>query len=348
MIRVAKYEDAMRTQVEAFLETAPGGNIFQSPGYYEALRLTPRSHARYLVALRDGEIRGCLLCTIEGQNFDPAALLSGILRIKGGPVVSEGDDEAAAALIGELDKLRPRAVFAEIDPVKDMSQLKGSLEAAGFEFRHHLAVTIDLTRSEEEIWQAMHKAKRRNIRKAQKSGLLFKQAETPEEIGHFLSLLDATYDRLGLQRPDHKLLENIIAALPGRALVLNVYDAGKEHIESGQLLIADAEGAGDIASGRLAVIDGHTAYCLYLGFDKAYGKFHPVELSYYETMRLARSLGCKSIDLGGGGDPGKPYGVRDFKLELGAAAEDLGLYFKPLRPRLLKLAKKIYRLTHKS
>lgn len=330
-IEIREYDNKDKDAVDGFLSSRNDTCIFQTPLYFEALKASGNKLARYFIAWHGGTVCGCLLCDILAQGFDKRALISGILDIKGGPLAENNDAAIIRALLDAAKNIRPKAIFMQIAPVYDPAPIKGLLMSYGFDFRPHLALKIDLTKSEEELKSALSKDKAKGIRQAIKNGLRFELVESDAfTMQKFTNLVNATYKRLNIPQLDMNVAMKMTETMPD-----NVRFFAIKTIEN------------TVVSMELALCHKDLFYCYILGSDDNFHKLHPNELSYWETIRWAKRNGYKTYDMGGGGNPERPYGVRDFKMGFGPQAFNYGHYVLPLRPALMKIAKKTWYFLHR-
>ncbi len=329
MIEVSKYNNSDRAALEAFQAQVDSLTIFQTPAYFDALRAAKKP-VYFFVAKRDGKICGSLLCSTIAQRFDKRAIFSGIGNIMGMPVIEGNDTEALHALLDAAKGIKPRRLFLQMAPVYNPGGIKQFLLDYGFEFRPHLVLQLNLNRSEEEITASFTKEKRKNIRKAERLGLEFKELEQPNKWKVFEDIVKATYARLQIPCPDIDLYKALEEQMPGAVKLFGVYTADKV-----------------LTSARLVLCHQKLAYCALMGYHSKYNSMHINELSYYGTILWAKRNGYSLLDMGGGGNPEKPYGVRDFKMGFSPEALNYGHYVLPLRPTLMKIAKWGYRLFYR-
>lgn len=328
-IEIREYDDKDKDAVDGFLSSRNDACIFQTPLYFEALKASGNKLARYFIAWRGGKVCGCLLCEIMTQKFDRRAIFSGILDIKGGPVAENNDAVIVRALLDAAKSIRPKAVYMQIAPVYDPAPIKDTLLSYGFEFRPHLVLQIDLTKSEEELNAAISKEKQKNIRKALRNSLTFTELEGANRWEVFTNIVSTTYKRLGIPAPELETYKALETINPDKIKIFGIFDS-----------------VGNLVSVQLILAHNKLAYCAVLGNLSEANKLHPNELSYYKTILWAKHNCYAILDMGGGGNPERPYGVRDFKMGFGPQAFNYGHYVLPLRPALMKIAKKTWYFLH--
>ena len=329
-LEIREYDDKDKDAVDGFLSSRNDACIFQTPLYFEALKASGNKLARYFIAWRGGKVCGCLLCDILAQRFDKRALISGILDIKGGPLAENNDAAIIRALLDAAKNIRPKALFMQIAPVYDPAPIKGLLMSYGFDFRPHLALQIDLTKSEEELSAAIGKHKYKNIRSAERKGLRFKAVTDKENFDLCLQILKETYERLNLPVPDMAVFAGLAKNMPSNLKIFGIYTPDDKMIAF-----------------KSAFCYNNLAYLHLSGSVEDFHRLHPNEFAYYKLIIRAKENGFSILDMGGGGNPDKPYGVRDFKMGFGPQAFNYWHYVRPLRPALMKIAKKTWYFLHR-
>ena len=68
------------------------------------------------------------------------------------------------------------------------------------------------------------------------------------------------------------------------------------------------------------------AYAWYTGSDERFHSFKPNDFLTWNDICNAHDHGFRIYVIGGGGKPGVPYGVRDYKLKYGFKVFDFGRY----------------------
>ena len=158
----------------------------------------------------------------------------------------------------------------------------------------------------------------------------FKEMEESDKWEKFSRIVGCTYKRLHLDAPCMDIYKSMERQAAQKIKLFGIYDINNT-----------------LVSARLVICHNKLAYCQILGSLAEYSKFHPNEFSYHETIFWAKENGFSILDMGGGGNPDKPYGVRDFKMGFGPQAFNYGHYVLPLRPALMKIAKKTWYFLHR-
>ena len=88
----------------------------------------------------------------------------------------------------------------------------------------------------------------------------------------------------------------------------------------------------------MVVSDERTAYEWFeCGLNAEYKDQYPSVMATYAGIQLAKQTGCTRYDMMGAGEPGVPYGVRDFKAEFGGQLVEHGRFLCVTKPLLYKI-----------
>ena len=113
----------------------------------------------------------------------------------------------------------------------------------------------------------------------------------------------------------------------------------------GKFLLVKYEGK--VIGGNMVVTDGKTVYEWFeCGRNAAYKEQYPSVMATWAGIQWAKENGCARYDMMGAGEPGVPYGVRDFKSEFGGEMVEHGRFLcvnKPMLYRIGALAVRILR-----
>jgi peptidoglycan pentaglycine glycine transferase (the first glycine) len=173
------------------------GHILQS-STWAALKSQFGWSADRICVLRDNEI-------VAGASILFRSLpmrLGTLAYIPKGPIVDLNDRAITNELLSAFDRLmkRHRSILLKIEPDdNDSGSLKSRLADLGFQVSPQTiqpprTITIDISRSEEEILAAMHQKTRYNIRLSAKKDVIVRES-TESDLPAFNALMQATADR---------------------------------------------------------------------------------------------------------------------------------------------------------
>ncbi len=168
---------------------------------------------------------------------------------------------------------------------------------------HKVSMTIALDPDPEAVMARFKRDQRAEIRRAAKNGFVVKFG--PELVDDFYAVLAASWRELGTPIFGLDYLKAIIAAFPGATRISVVYDAN-----------------GVPAAGAFDGIHNGTVEGMWLGMRSEYRKQLVGYVLYWELIRHACELGCRTFHLG---RSSKDSGGEQFKKKWNA--ETLQLYW---------------------
>lgn len=146
-------------------------------------------------------------------------------------------------------------------------------------------VIRDLTTSEEAQWMEFEHKVRKNVKKAERSGISIEVDENGERIGDFLRIYHATMNRRGAAQGyffERDFFEQLQRSLLGQFAYFHAMLAGK------------------VVSTELILVSAGSVYSFLGGTDESAFNCRPNELIKLAIMRWARSRAKRAFVLGGG------------------------------------------------
>jgi len=221
--------------------------------------------------------------------------------VQGGPVV-ENDVLMIDGLIRQARKAG--CVYIEIRCFDDYSAYRKQLEEAGFTYMPHYDVVIDPS-------CPIPDAKMRQIRRAEEQGYIWRETTDERYIQAWYRKLRQLYWwKIHRPLPSLNWFKTMILDKGCKLLIVE-----HSHQITGGVLLAVEE-------------NKSKAYEWYIC-----GQV----MSTWAAIDWCRQHGVKCFDTMGAGCPDVPYGVRDFKLQMGGELHEWGRYIYILKPRLYKL-----------
>ena len=283
-----------------------------------------------IAAKKRGRIVGVLLATIITNGNALTKYFTARSIIIGGPIVANNNEEITHLLIEEYKRLLPYyVIYTEIRPVYNMDDMTSLLQSNGFVRKGHYNILLRINRSKKDLWDGLHKERRRNIGQAQKAGLQFREVRKAEDRQKGIKLLEKTYHRKHIPFADNSLFEHLTDIMPDKAFFFAAYYDNK------------------MIAGQFRLGYKKLLYAWYAGSDEAYFKLRPNDFLMWNVICWGQRHGYNIFDFGGGGEPGVAYGVRDYKLKYGSEMYNYGRYVNSHRPIIYRLASKAYTLYHK-
>ncbi len=191
------------------------------------------------------------------------------------PLVSTRDEWIAitADVIAEGERFHTKCLHSEF-PSCD-----ARLVETGWAYWH----SVDLQRSTDEIWAAIDPSARRSVRKAQKTGVTVRAAETLDDVRAFFELhLRVRKVKYGLLAQPWRFFENIWHHL---------LSAG-----AGRLLLAEV--GDELVGGVLFLEWNDTFYYKFNASDAGQLGVRPNDLLIWEGICLASSRALRTLDFG--------------------------------------------------
>src|SRR5438132_1599925 len=169
-----------------FVEEHPKGSIFHTSYMANVFRGTKDHCPLFLAALdSSGEVLA-LLASVRIQTL-PGFLGNMASRsiYYAEPLCREGPQgvEALEVLLAEHDtRMRKRALFAEVRPLRNPGSEKVSLERCGYRHEDYLNFLINLSQPKEALWSRMSNSCRANIRRGHKHGVRVEDVTSEEGV----------------------------------------------------------------------------------------------------------------------------------------------------------------------
>jgi serine/alanine adding enzyme len=312
-------------QWERFVFDHPLGNVFQTPRMLAAYAAT-RNYRPLVVACYDGEsLSGILLALIQKEYRGILGSLSARSIVWGGPLIKDNNSEILNLIMDAYDRIvAPLAVYSQIRNIGEMEWAKSHLAAMGYRYEDHLNIVVDLKKSEEDLWRAVHANRRNKINRAGKNGLKFSLLNDERSIMQTYSVLKVLYSRNRMPLPDISLFMNLFA-MDKKESPLRLFATFHEN---------------EIAGILVALCYRERIYEWYVGGEERFFDKYPNDLIPWEVFLWGKAHGYGLFDFGGAGKPDVPYGVRDFKLKFGGELVNLGRFQKIHKPSVMRIAKR--------
>lgn len=281
---------------DSLISAFPQSTIFHGAGWARVLRQTYGHTPAYL-------------CRFEGER------LAGLLPImevstpwRGRRGVSLPFTDACAALkTSDADGRGLYQKAMQLGRERHWKYLECRNGGEGWEgatpslsfYRHE----IDLTGSEEGIYERMEGSVRRGVRRAQSAGVTVDFSRSPDAVNTYYNLHCRTRKRHGLPPQPFSFFDNI------RRFIL----------EPGDGFVATGRLNGRAVAGAVFFCRNRRALYKFGASDYAFQELRPNNLVMWESIRHCAALGCAGLDLGRTSLANS--GLRRFKLNFGAVEE---------------------------
>lgn len=327
MVKYYKIQNSLKSEVkeiDSFVKAHPNASYFQSSLFFSACKssdgLTPYFYVTYQ---EDNSIAGVLLVFRQVQyRLFPFNFFTSRTIIWGGPLVTNNDLKVYNDLYKVFSKSKPYTIYTQVRNLSDQGIYQETMNALGFVYEAHLNIIIDLTKTEEQLWQEVHSKRRNEVRRALKEGTTVEMKTDRETLEKCYPILQEVYLRAKLPLPKISHFE---------ALLLN--RTGNEG-----LTIFVAQFEGKIIGCMLCLAYGTTLFDYYAGAYSEYYPQYPNDLLPWEVFKWAKKNGFTKFDFGGAGKPDVPYGVREYKKKFGGEMVNYGRFEKIHFPLLFKVA----------
>ena len=313
MAHILTYDLIDRQQWSELVRTRETGTWFQSPEAYDFFASLPELMEPFVYGVeRDGKL--CAVC-VGYVTKEPNPIKQFFTRraiIIGGVVVAANcAKEDIVILLNYVRKeLKPKSIYIETRNFNDFSPWKEAFEAAGFVYKPHLNFHVD---------PATNNLSDNRKRQLKKSDAVVSEGVSELEIREWYEVLSELY-RTKVKTPLWPIDFFLEAYRQGIAKFLLVKHEGR------------------IIGGSMVVADERTVYEWFeCGLNAECKDQYPSVMATWGGIQLAHQSGCTRYDMMGAGEPGVPYGVRDFKAEFGGQMVEHGRFLCVCKPMLYRL-----------
>ena len=248
--------------------------------------------------------------------------------VHSGPLVSDNSFGTLSKLIVEYDKVAEnKSLYNEIWNLFDSGSSFNNLN--NYIYEGHLNFLINLDQSEDELWREIHKARKKNINRATKGGVIVEEINNKKMIPIFYKLLKETYDNVKIPLADITLFESAFEQLVPKNMA--------------KFFLARHE---DQYIGARAVLTyKNFVHDWYAGASNNALSLYPNDFLVWHILKWGIENNYKVFDFGGAGKPDVEYGPREFKRRFGGELVNYGRYrltYSPLKKKFTNFGFKIY------
>ena len=315
MTHILAYNHVDREQWKTLVQTSETGTWFQSPEAYDFFASMPE----LLEPFAYGEKKDNLLCAVcvgyvTKERHPIRQFFTRRAIITGGPcIANDALNEEVLLLLSTLhQQLSTRSnapIYIEMRNFNDYARWKEAFEAAGFAYKPHLNFHVD---------PAVDNLSDNRKRQLKKSDAITEPARSESEIMEWYKVLAELY-RTKVKTPLWPIDFFLSAYRQNIARFLLVKHEGK------------------VIGGSMIVADERTVYEWFeCGLNAEFKDQYPSVLATFAGIQLAHRSGCSRYDMMGAGEPGVPYGVRDFKAEFGGTLVEHGRFLSICKPALYR------------
>jgi hypothetical protein len=353
-MKILGYSEIDRNEWSRLVASSPTGTWFQMPEAYDFYASQPDLFKPFVVAISNEAplseaqhsinpslqtLRAVCVGYVTKEKNPIKQYFTRRAIIVGGPCLADDctaeEVDALMNAVKNLPSLQGRdgerllsPIYIETRNFSDYSRWKGAFEKAGFEYKKHLNFHVDCT-DKEKMWERLSETRRRQIRKVTNEGVKeFTNERVKELVSEGVSEQDV--------REWYEILSELYRTKVKTPLwpVEFFIEAYRKGI--GQFMLVRHEGK--VIGGSMVVRDEKTVYEWFeCGLNAEYKELYPSVMATYAGIKYAAEHGYARYDMMGAGEPGVPYGVRDFKAEFGGEMVEQGRFLCICHPFLYRL-----------
>jgi serine/alanine adding enzyme len=317
---------------QAFVDGHPQASIFHTPAM-SSVFAGARGYRPLLRAAvdDDGRILALLVATEIRLFAGPFARLTSRVVANGSPLCVPGDEGLLAlqALLRWHNKTSERrCLFTELRHRDDASALQPAMAQCGYQHEPELNYLIDLRRSPEEIRQSFSRSVRRDLQRAEESGVTAEEVTSGEQVQELYGLLRQVYADAQVPLAHISLFQAVLEQL----------------LPAGMARMVLARCPQGTAGARLALLYKGVIFDWYAGADRPLRDVRPNHFLVWDMLTWGADHGYHTFDFGGAGHPDVPYGVREFKSRFNGRMVNFGRDRCVHTPGLLRLSERAYGL----
>ena len=321
-MRILLNNNIDRAEWSKLVAASATGNWFQTPEAYDFYASQPELFKPFAVGVTNEErLRGVCVGYVTVEKNALKQMLTRRAIIMGGPCLADdcADYEVMELLRAVRKQLATEAIYIECRNFNDYSRWRNAFEAEGFSYVPHLNFHVDCT-DKEAMDAKLSENRKRQIKKAVKSGIEIVEAQSEQEIADWYDILLTLY-RTKVKTPLFPL-----------SFFIEFYRQGL-----GKYLLVKYEGK--VIGGIMCpILEGRCIYEWFVcGMDTEYRNQNPSVMATYAAMEYGNAHGLARFDFMGAGKPNEPYGVREFKARFGGDEVEHGRFLCVTKPVLYKI-----------
>lgn len=306
-----------------FVDSNTNSNIFQKYEMADAYsKAGNRSGIRLAVSDEKEKLLACMLVKIELKKF--LKPLTSVAIIENGPLYEDSEQgrKAAEFIIRHYDKYIRRKALYSSAKVDNDSFLESLYESQGYTKTTTLNFEIGLGKDPNAVFSAIHKSRRKNIRKAAKNLEIIESDKGL--LPGFYRLVKETYGRVGVLIPDISFFDAIFELMP----------------ENAKLFLAMHKG--ECIAGRIILLHKKRMFDFYAGASSEHLNLFPNDALVWHALEYGCKNGYEIFDFQGAGIPDEEYGVREFKKRFGGKLVNSSCFKKTYRPLVAGIGAKLF------
>ena len=321
-MRILEHTTIDRAAWSRLVQKSETGTWFQSPQAYDFLATQPYLLKPFVMAVEDQQqLRAVCVGYVTQERRTWKQIFTRRAVIIGGPAVARDCTIAELSFLMQhvREEISSQAIYLETRNFHDFSLWSKAFEQAGWTYCPHYNFHIACD-DEHALWARLSETRRRQIRKARKTGVTIDVHPSEQDVKDWYLILSDLY-RTRVKTPLFPL-----------DFFLSFY---RQNV--GQYLMVKYEG--NVIGGMMCPIqEGKCIYEWFVcGLDAEYKEQYPSVMATYAAMEYGVQKKLPLFDVMGAGVPNIPYGVRDFKAEFGGRLVEHGRYRFIAKPLLFRL-----------
>ncbi|MBN1598350.1 MAG: peptidoglycan bridge formation glycyltransferase FemA/FemB family protein [Bacteroidales bacterium] len=315
------------TAWQEFLSRNAHATPFQSPGFYKLFNSVKSLSAQAVAVLDSGSLKALAVITFQ-QEPGIKGFFSRRAIVYGGPLIDDPYPEAIGKLLEEISNtIGGRAIYSEIRNFSAYSISKDIFINYGYTHIPYLNFRVS-TGKMEAILKGISSSRLRQIKKANRNSVTWKEAQNIYEVKLFYDILSNLYKN------------KIAKPLLPFGFFRNFFESGL-----GKYLLVWYESK--IIGGIMCpIMDGKAIYEFYVcGLDNEYKEQYPSVMATWAAMEYATQNNIPVFDFMGAGKPDEHYGVREFKARFGGDLVNYGRFLRINKPIMYRIGKKALRIS---
>ena len=314
-------ENIPLTAWQNFLLISPHSTPFQTPEFYNLFNSVSGLSANAIAISQSDKILALAVITFQKES-GLKGYFSRRCIIYGGPLADPEFPEAFDLLLQKISlSVSKKCIYIETRNLTDYNNYKETFHKYHWNYIPYVNFHV-VTSDKAAMINSMSKSRMRQISKAEKSGVVWREAKSVEEIAVFYSILKKLY-QTKVKKPlfTFSFFKGFFERGIGRLLLVYYRD--------------------EIIGGIMCPIMPEKAiYEFYIcGLDKEYKDQYPSVMATWAAMEYANQNNIPLFDFMGAGKHNDQYGVRDFKARFGGELVEYGRFIKINRPLLYKIGK---------
>lgn len=294
---------------------------FQSPEYYNLFNSVEGISSLAIAVIDSKRILALAVVTLQSES----GLKSYFSRrgiIYGGPLIDNENQKALSVLLDQIVlKFKKETIYIEIRNLSDYSHFKDIFLLHGYKYTPYLNYKIK-TSDLASMLSCISNSRLRQIRKAQKNNVTWREARDQKEVFLFYQILNRLYKyKIGKPLPSNNFFKLFFEEELGKFL----------------LVLYNNKIIGGI---MCPIMEGKAIYEFYVcGLDDEYKEQYPSVMATWAAMEYANQNNIPLFDFMGAGKPNEYYGVRNFKARFGGELVEYGRFIKINKPFLYEMGK---------